>query len=84
MPNKFREIKSIWGGLFLSGVGAGLSHTASGLSLLVWWLEQALPHMPFSPAGFQGREELNSLCLAFCIHTRMADNMLVMVLRCFI
>lgn len=67
----------------MSGVGVGLSYRASGLSLLVWWLEQALSPVPFSAAGFQGsgREELNSLCLAFCICTRMADNTLVMVLR---
>lgn len=59
----------------------GLSHRASGL--LLWSGEQALSHVPFSAAGFQGngREELNSLFLAFCICTRMADNTLVMVLR---
>lgn len=84
MPNKFREIKSKGGGLFLSGVGAGLRHRTSGFSLLVWWFEQALPHTPFSPADFQVREKLNSLCLAFCMHTRMVDNTLGMVLRCFI
>lgn len=67
MPNKCREIKSSCGGLFLCGVGDRLSHRTSGLSLLVWWFEQALPHDPFSPAGFQGREELLIPCVLLSV-----------------
>lgn len=64
---------------------AGVGYFCLGLMLVLatepvvchcWSGEQALSHVPFSAAGFQGsgREELNSLCLAFCICTRMADN----------
>lgn len=84
MPNIFRKFKSNQSGLFLSVVGAGLSPRASGLSLLVQWLELVLPLVPFSAAGFQGsrREDFNALCLTFCICFRMADST-VMGLRCF-
>lgn len=85
MPNVIRTFKSNWDGLFLSMVGAGLSLRASGLSLLVQWLELVLPLASFSAAHFQGsrREDFNSLRLAFCVCFRKADSTVVTGLRCF-